>query len=160
MNICTYIWVSDKPRIIYILHVPLLGYLKFLPLHTQSPVLWPPDAKNWLTVKDPDVGKDWRQEEKGITEDEIVGWHHRLNGHEFEQTLGVGDGQGGLVCCSPWGRKESDRTEGLSNWTEHTHTHTHRVFSLSLPSWLVAPYSLESLPLFHYQTALDLLWTI
>ena len=77
----------------------------------ETPVLWPPDVKNWLTRKDPDAGKDWRQEEKGTIEDEMVGWHHWLNGHEFEQGLGVGDGQGSLACCSPWGRKESDTTE-------------------------------------------------
>ena len=65
------------------------------------PILWPPDMKNWLTGKDPDAGKDWRQEEKGTTEDEIVGWHHQLDGHEFEQALEVGDGQGSLECCSP-----------------------------------------------------------
>ena len=66
----------------------------------EPPILWPPEAKNWLTGKDLDSGKDWRQEEKGITEDEMVGWHHQLNGYEFEQTLGVDDGQGSLVCCS------------------------------------------------------------
>ena len=66
-------------------------------------VLWPPDVKNWLIGKDPDARKDWRQEEKGMTENEIVGWHHRLNGHEFKQALGVDDGQGSLVCCCPWG---------------------------------------------------------
>ena len=81
-----------------------------------TPILWPPDAKNWLTKKDPDDGKDWRREEKGTTEDEMVGWHYRLNGHEFEQAPGVGDGQGSLAYCSPWGRKESDVTERL-NWT-------------------------------------------
>ena len=81
----------------------------------ETPILWPPDAKNWLTGKDPDAGKDWRPEEKGATEDEMVGWHHRLDGHEFEQSLGAGDGQAGLACCSPWGRKESDTTERL-NW--------------------------------------------
>ena len=70
---------------------------------------------DWLIWKDPDAGKDWMQEEKGPTEDEMVGWHHWLDGHEFEQALGVGDGQGGLACCSPWGRKESDMTE-LLNW--------------------------------------------
>ena len=64
----------------------------------ETPILWPPDVKNWLTGKDPEAGKDWRQEEKGMTEDEMVGWHHRLDGHEFEQTLGVGDGQGSLAC--------------------------------------------------------------
>ena len=67
--------------------------------------LWPPDAKNWFFGKDPDTGKDWRREEKGMTEDEMVGWHHWLNGQEFEQALGVGDGQGSLACCSPWGCK-------------------------------------------------------
>ena len=80
-----------------------------------TPVLWPPDAKNWLTGKDPDAGKDWRQEEKGVTEDEMVIWHHRLNGHEFEQTPQVGDGQGGLACCSPWGFKQLDTTWWLNN---------------------------------------------
>ena len=83
----------------------------------EAPKLWPLDAKNWLIGKDPDAGKDWRQEEKGTEEDEMVGWHHRLNGHEFEQALGVGGGQGSLVCCSPWSHKESDATEWL-NWTE------------------------------------------
>ena len=83
----------------------------------ESPVLWPLDVKNWLIGKDPDAGKDWRQEEKGMTEDEMVGWHHRPNGHEFEQAPKVGDEQGGLACCSPWGRKESDTTERL-NWTD------------------------------------------
>ena len=74
----------------------------------ETSIFWPPDGKNWLMWKDPDAGKDWRQAEKGTTEDEMVGLHHWLNGHEFEQVLGVGDGQGSLVCCSPWGRKESD----------------------------------------------------
>ena len=73
--------------------------------------------KNWLIWKDPDAGKDWRQGDKGTTEDEMVGWHHQLDGHEFEPALGVGDGQGSLACCSPWGRKELDTTEQL-NWTE------------------------------------------
>ena len=82
-----------------------------------TPILWPPDAKSWLIWKDPGAGNDWRQEEKGMTEDEMVGWHHQLNGHEFEWTPGDGDWQGGLVCCSPWGHKESDTTERL-NWTE------------------------------------------
>ena len=83
----------------------------------EAPTLWPPDAKNWLIGKDPDAGKDWKQEKKGKTEDETVGWHHRLDGHKYEQALGVGDGQRSLVCCSPWGHKESDMTEQL-NWTE------------------------------------------
>ena len=79
----------------------------------EAPILWP-DVKNWLIGKDPDAGKDWRQEEKGMIEDEMVGWHQRLDGYEFEQTPGVGDGQGGLACCSPWGHKESDMTEWLN----------------------------------------------
>ena len=82
----------------------------------ETPILWPPDAKNWLIWEDPDAGKDWKQEEKGMTE-EMAGWHHQLNGYEFEQALGVGDGQGGLVCCIPWDLKESDTTVWL-NWTE------------------------------------------
>ena len=83
----------------------------------ETPVLWPPHAKSWLIGKDPDAGRDCGQEEKGTTEDEMAGWHHRLNGRESEWTLGVGDGQGGLECCNSWGRKESDMTEWL-NWTE------------------------------------------
>ena len=86
----------------------------------ETPILWP-DAKNWLIGKDPDVEKDWGQEDKGMTEDEMVGWHHWLIAHEFEQAPGVFDGQGGLACCSPWGHKESDTTEWL-NWTELTET--------------------------------------
>ena len=82
----------------------------------EALILWLPDSKGWLIRKDSDSGKDWRQEEKG-TEDEMAGWHHRLNGREFEWTPGVGDGQGGVACCSSWGRKESDTTERL-NWTE------------------------------------------
>ena len=80
----------------------------------ETPKLWPPDVKNWLIRKDPNAGEDWRQE-KGTTEDETVGWHHWLDGHEFEQAPGVGDRQGGLACWSPWGHKESDTTEQL-NW--------------------------------------------
>ena len=71
----------------------------------EAPVVWPPDVTDWLTGNDPGAGKDWRQEEKGTIEDEMVGWHHRLDGHEFEQALGGSEGQGGLACCSPWGRK-------------------------------------------------------
>ena len=82
----------------------------------ETPILWPPDVKNWLIWKDPVAGKDWRWEEKGTTEDEVVGWHHWLNGHESEQALGDSKGQGGLACCSLWGHKESDMT----NWTEPT----------------------------------------
>ena len=107
------------------------SYAKYWPMHftdvskfnigrtdaeTEAPILWPPDAKNWLIEKDPDAGKDWRQEEKGMTEDEMVGCHHWLNRHEFvEQAPGFGHGQRSLAGCSPWGRKESDTTEQL-NW--------------------------------------------
>ena len=83
----------------------------------ETPILWPPDVKSWLIWKDPDVGKYWGQEEKGMTEDEIVGWHHQLNGHGFGWTPGVGDEQGGLACCGSWGCKESDITERVI-WTE------------------------------------------
>ena len=81
----------------------------------EAPMLWPPVAKSRLIEKHPDAGKNWRQEEKKMTEDKMVGWHQWLDGHEFEQAPGVGDGQGSLVCYSPWGRKELDMTEGLNN---------------------------------------------
>ena len=83
----------------------------------ETPVLWPPHAKSWLTGKDSDAGRDWGQEEKGMTKDKMAGWHHRLDGRECEWTPGVGDGQGGLACCNSWGRKELDTTE-LLNWAE------------------------------------------
>ena len=84
----------------------------------ETPVLWPLHAKSWLTGKDSDAGKDWGQEEKGMTEDEMAGWHHWLDGCESGWTPGVGDGQGGLACCDSWGCKESDTTERL-NWSAH-----------------------------------------
>ena len=84
----------------------------------ETPTLRPPHVKSWLIGKDPDAGRDWGKEEKGTTEDKMAGWHYRLDGHEFEWTLGVGDGQGGLACCGSRGHKESDTTEWL-NWTEH-----------------------------------------
>ena len=83
----------------------------------ETLILWPPHAKSWLIGKDPDAGRDWGQEEKGTREDEMAGWHHQLDIHEFGWTPGVGDGQGGLACCNSWGSKESDMTERL-NWTE------------------------------------------
>ena len=86
-------------------------------VEAETPILWPPDANSWLTGKGSDAGKDSGQEEKGTTEDEMVGWHHRHNGHGFGWTLAVGDRQGGLACCSLWGYKESDMAEWL-NWTE------------------------------------------
>jgi len=98
-----------------------------------APVLWPPDAKNWLIGKNPDAGNDWRQEKKGTTEDEMVGWHNWLDGHEFEKALAVCDRQGSLTCCSPWCRKNSNMTEQL-NWTVlelnlNFIEHTHKMFS-------------------------------
>ena len=84
-------------------------------VEAETPILWLPDTKNWLLGKDPDAGKDWRQEEKGMTEDEMVRWHHWLDGPEFKWALGVGDGQGSLACCSPSHHKESHTTEQL-NW--------------------------------------------
>ena len=86
-------------------------------VEAETPILWPPDGKSWLIGKDPDAGKDWGQEETGMTEDEKGGWHHRLDGHGFGCTSGVGDGQGGLACCSSWGHRELDTTEWL-NWSE------------------------------------------
>ena len=86
-------------------------------LEAETPIIWPPDVKSWLIWKDPDAGKDWVQEEKGMTEYEMAGWHHRLDGRESEWTPGVGDPQGGLACFDSWGLKESDTTEQLS-WTE------------------------------------------
>ena len=83
----------------------------------EAQILWPPDVKNWLIEKAPDAGQDWGQEKKGVAEDEMAGWHHWLNGHEFEQTLGDGEGQGCLASCSPRGRKES---AWLRNWTTRT----------------------------------------
>ena len=85
----------------------------------EAPIHWPTDEKSWLSGKDPDAWKGWWQKEKGMTEDEIIEWHHQLDGHEFEQAPGVGDGQGNLVCCSPWGHKELDMTEWLNRIDVH-----------------------------------------
>ena len=111
----------------------------------EAPILWPADVKSQLTGKDPEGGKDWTQEEKGPTEDEMVGWHPRLNGHEFEQVPGVGDGQRSLACWSPWGCKDSDMIEWL-NWTEalekSSETESHSVMSDSLqPHGLYIPWN-------------------
>ena len=92
---------------------PFILFCGALNAKAETPVLWPLHAKSWLTGKDSDAGRDWGQEEKQATEDEMAGWHHRLNGREFEWTLVIGDGQGCLVCCNLWGRKESDMTERL-----------------------------------------------
>ena len=100
----------------------------------ETPVLWPPHVKSWLIGKDSDAGRDWGQEEKETTEDEMARWHHWLNGHESEWTPGVGDGQGGLACCDSWGCKESDTTEQLiwSDLENNQNFNTHRVLS----SWV------------------------
>ena len=92
-------------------------------VEAEAPILWLHDVKNWLVWKDPDAGKDWGQEEKGMTEDEMAGCHHRLDGREFEQAPGVGDGQGGLACCSPWGHRIRYDWATELNWTEPLHTH-------------------------------------
>ena len=114
----------------------------------EAPILWPPDLKNWLTGKDPDAGKDWGQEEKGTTEDEMVGWHQRLNRHAFEQTLGVGDGQEGLVCCSPWGRKvEPDWVTELNCWKKLNNNEQ------------IAPMFYGKERLFSYEDRFVLKWT-
>ena len=84
----------------------------------DAPIFWPPDGKNWLIWKYPDAGKDWGWKEKGMTEDKMVGWHYRLDGHEFEQVPGVSDGQGSLACCTPWSCKEQDTGVTELNWTE------------------------------------------
>ena len=97
-------------------------------MEAETPILWPPDVNNWLIGKDPDAAKDWRQKEKEMTEDEVIGWHHRLDGHEFEQALGVGDGQGSMACCSPWGCNEADTTEWLNDKNDVSSTPT--------PPWL------------------------
>ena len=100
----------------------------------EAPILWPSDVKNWLLGKDPDAGQDWRQEEKGTTEDEMVGWHYQLNGHEFEQVLDVGNGQRSHACCSPWGRNEFNMIERL-NWYKNLMKYLRwkqKLFSFSL----------------------------
>ena len=104
----------------------------------DTTVLWPPDAKSWFTGKDPDLGKIEHRRRRGLTEDEMVGWHHKLNGHGFGLTPGVGDGQGGLACCSSWGHKELDTTERL-NWTELNHgvQKEHRVGSMTIKQWSI-----------------------
>ena len=109
-------------------------------VEAETPVLWPPDVKSWLIGKDSDAGKDWRREKKGMTEDEMVGWHHRLNGHGFGWTPGVGDGQGGLACGSLWSRQESDTTERL-NWTDLLCTSTFLLLcSLTLLSFFLLKF--------------------
>ena len=107
----------------------------------ETPIFWPPDAKNWVIGQDPDAVKDWRQEEKGMTEDKMVGWHHWLNGHEFEQAPGVGEEQGNLACCSPWCYRDSGMTEQL-NWTELNWTMPSDKKNLKLDYLLTRSYTL------------------
>ena len=112
-----FLWKEMMMKI-WIFKLPGMGVMMLRnDAKAETPVLWPPHAKSWLIGRDSDAARDWGQEEKGKTEDEIAGWHHWLDGREPEWTLGVGDGQGGLACCDSWGRKESDTTEQL-NWTE------------------------------------------
>ena len=146
VNLCFYFsWIKEKSKIGgYLVSIYMFPYISYLllrvswtarrsPVHSEgdepwdlfgrndakaaTPVLWPPHAKTWLIGKDSDAGRDWGQEEKGMTEDKMAGWRHWLDGRESEWTPGDGDGQGGLACCDSWGRKESDTTEWL-NWTE------------------------------------------
>ena len=96
-------------------------FIEMIGAEAEAPILWPPNVKSQLIGKDPDAGKDWGQEEKGVTKDEMVGWHHWLNGHEFKQTHGDGEGQGSLACCSPWGWKELEMTYQLNNNNDNLH---------------------------------------
>ena len=107
---------AEKPCIAMFQWEQGLNCVTWTDAKAETPILWPPHAKNWLIGKDPDAGKDWQREEKVTTEDEMAGWHYWLDGYEFEWTQGVGDGQGGLVCSDSWDRKELDMTERL-NWT-------------------------------------------
>ena len=116
-------------------------------VEAETLILWPLHVKSWLIGKDPDAGRDWRQEEKQTIEDEMIGRHHWLNGHEFEWTPGVFDGQGGLACCSSWGRKESDMTERLNstNWGTKAHRELHEnifFFTSHLSSISISPVTL------------------
>ena len=110
-------WTARRSNQSILKEISHLIFIGRTDVEAETPILWPPDAKSWLIWKDPDVGKDWGHEEKGMTEDEMVGWHHQLNGHGFGWTPGVGDGQGALACYGSCSRKESDTTERL-NWTE------------------------------------------
>ena len=105
-------------------------------VEAETPIVWPPDAKSWIIWKDPDAGKDWGQEEKGTTEDEMAGWHRRLDGYGFGWTPGVDDGQGGLACCDSWSHKELDMTEWL-NWTENVSKQNRNYFFLGKYTWIL-----------------------
>ena len=122
-------------------------------IDAEAPILWPPGAKSWLVRKDPDAGKDWRQEEKGMIEDEMVGWHQRLKGHEFEQTLGDGEGQGSLACCGPWGRKESWIMEAGDHVSRSDGDHSSFHF-ISLPKFPLG----RKIPRFMEELLLECMW--
>ena len=107
-------WTPRRPSQSILKEISPGCSLEGLMLKAEPAILWPPDVESWLIWKDPDAGKDWGQEEKGSTMDDMVGWHHQHKGHGFGWTPGVGDGQGGLACCSSWGHKESDTTEWLN----------------------------------------------
>ena len=110
------------------------SWILIVRIDAEVPILWPPDAMNWLIGKDTDAGKDWRQAEKGMTEDKMVGWHHRINGHEFEQALGIRDGQGSLEYSSSWGLKEWDTTEWLT-WTDPFSSGSLQTFKIHFVSY-------------------------
>ena len=122
----------------------------------ETSILWPPDAKSWLFWKDPDVGKDWRQEEKGKTEDEMVRWHHWLNGHEFEQIPVDGEGQESLACCSLWGLKELDTTEQLKDWTTELNRTVGIAFIHILIYYKAQLYKLNPVLLFYRDSGKEL----
>ena len=133
-----FLWKEMMMKI-WIFKLPGMGVMMLRnDAKAETPLLWPPHAKSWLIGKDSDAGRDWEQEEKGTTEDEMAGWHHWLDGYESEWTPGVGDRQGGLACCDSWGHKESDTTERL-NWTERNHEPINRHTLFLCPSPPQAP---------------------
>ena len=143
------IWAtaSSRPCFCWLWLQPILkeislGVLERTDVEAETPILWPPVAKSWLIWKDADAEKDWRQEEKGMTEDEMFGWHHRLNGHGIGWILGVFDGQGGLLCCCSWGRKELDMTEWLNwiDWMNHSQGNFCKNCVIANSSWSLQCY--------------------
>ena len=126
----------------------------------ETPIFWPPHGKSWLIGKDPDAGRDWGQEEKGTTEDEMAWWHHQLNGHEFGWTPGVGDGQGGLACCNSWGHKDLDTNEWL-NWTEliSSVAQAQKKTKLLLLYWILSKWGVQGLVTFQRSKGVDILPT-
>ena len=124
---CFFLWFSTLTTKIVIILADSWSFFGRNDAKAETPVLWPPHVKSWLIGKDSDAWRDWGQEEKGTTEDEMAGWNHRLDEREFEWTPGFGDGQGGLACCNAWGRKDLDTTEQL-NWTELNWTTWFHIF--------------------------------